>query len=164
MAGGDTHSISLNTSLPQLDIVLTGAREQFRVGATAVGERWLIAFASRNEQLAWVRGLQVPELLLSIHNTVLGTEKAICTQAGGVYITQRCLVCTEHLEILFMLRTAARVLLLEDHCGDSALWPQPKSEPSLAERSLSSVSTARQGRVEMDRQSQAPATADLRAL
>ena len=82
VAGGDTHSISLNTSVTQLDIILTGAREQFRVGATAVEERWLI-----DEQLAWVRGLQVPELLLSTHNTVPETKKAICTHAGGVYIT-----------------------------------------------------------------------------
>lgn len=67
-------------------------------------------------------------------------------------------------EILFILRTAARVLLLEDHCGDRALWPQPESEPSFAERSLSSLCTARQGRAEMDRQSQASARAELRAL
>lgn len=67
-------------------------------------------------------------------------------------------------EILLILRTAARVLLLEDHGGDSALWPQPKSEPSLAEHSLSSLCTARQERAEMDRQSQAPARAELRAL
>lgn len=79
-------------------------------------EWWLIAVASRNEQLAWVRGLQVPELLLSTHNTVPETKKAICTHAGGVHITRRCLVCTEHPEILFISRTAARVLLLEDHC------------------------------------------------
>lgn len=66
-------------------------------------------------------------------------------------------------EILFTLRTAARVLLLEDHCGDSALWPQPESEPSFAEHSLSSLCTARQGRAEMDRQSQASARVELRA-
>lgn len=106
----------------------------------------------------------MPELLLSIHNTVLGTKKAICTHAGGVYITRQCLVFTEHPEILFILRIAARVLWLEDHCGDSALWPQPESEPSLAEHSLSSLCTARQGRAEMDRQSQAPARAELRAV
>lgn len=129
------------------------------MGATAVEERWLI-----DEQLAWVRGLQVPELLLCTHNTVPETKKAICTHAGGVYITWRCLVCTEHPEILFILRTAARDLLLEDHCGDSALWPQPESEFSLAEHSLSFLCTARQGRAEMDRQSQAPARAELRAL
>lgn len=43
------------------------------------------------------------------------------------------------------------------------LWPQPESEPSFAEHSLSSLCTARQGRAEMDRQSQASARAELRA-